>query len=44
VRFRLAKPAERDRLWKQMTRVWPLYDGYQHRADREIPVVILTPL
>jgi deazaflavin-dependent oxidoreductase (nitroreductase family) len=33
---------ERDRLWKLMTEVWPAYDEYQQKTDREIPVVIFT--
>ena len=28
-------------LWKQMTEIWPDYDNYQQRTDREIPIVIL---
>lgn len=32
---------ERDRLWKQMAAVWPDYDEYQKKTDREIPVVVL---
>lgn len=33
---------ERERLWKLMAEVWPAYDEYQARTDREIPVVVLT--
>jgi deazaflavin-dependent oxidoreductase (nitroreductase family) len=33
---------ERARLWKLMAEVWPAYDDYQARTDREIPVVVLT--
>jgi deazaflavin-dependent oxidoreductase (nitroreductase family) len=33
---------ERERLWKLMTEVWPAYDEYQQKTDREIPVVIFT--
>jgi deazaflavin-dependent oxidoreductase (nitroreductase family) len=33
---------ERERLWSLMTEVWPAYDEYQARTDREIPVVILS--
>ena len=36
-----AEGEERDRLWKQMTAVWPDYDEYQKKTDREIPVVVL---
>jgi deazaflavin-dependent oxidoreductase (nitroreductase family) len=36
-----ATPAERPELWKQMTEIWPDYDNYQRKTDREIPIVIL---
>jgi hypothetical protein len=26
-----------------MTEVWPAYDGYQMKTEREIPVVVLAP-
>jgi deazaflavin-dependent oxidoreductase (nitroreductase family) len=38
---RTAEGAERDRLWKIMTDVWPNYDSYQERTTRVIPVVVL---
>jgi proline iminopeptidase len=38
---RTAEGAERERLWKQMNRMWPHYDEYQKKTDREIPVVVL---
>jgi len=38
-----AQGAERDRLWKVMTDVWPNFDVYQTRTDRQIPVVVLKP-
>lgn len=40
-RARTATGAERDRLWRKMTEVWPSYDEYQTKTDREIPVVVL---
>ncbi len=36
-----AEGEERARLWSLMTDVWPDYDSYQERTDREIPVVVL---
>ena len=36
-----AEGEERERLWKQMAAVWPDYDEYQKKTDREIPVVVL---
>lgn len=38
---RSAEGAERERLWKLMTRVWPNYDQYAARTERRIPVVVL---
>jgi deazaflavin-dependent oxidoreductase (nitroreductase family) len=38
---RTAEGEERERLWKQMNRMWPHYDEYQTKTDREIPVVVL---
>jgi len=35
---------ERTRLWALMRKTWPAYDDYQTKTDREIPVVVLTPL
>ena len=38
---RTAEGEERDRLWKKANKVWPHYDEYQTRTEREIPVVVL---
>jgi len=40
-RARTAEGKERERLWKQMNRMWPHYAEYQQKTDREIPVVVL---
>jgi deazaflavin-dependent oxidoreductase (nitroreductase family) len=40
---RTASAADKPRLWKIMTDLWPNYDVYQSRTDRDIPVVVLTP-
>jgi deazaflavin-dependent oxidoreductase (nitroreductase family) len=40
---RTAIGEERERLWALMRQIWPAYDEYQTRTDREIPVVVLTP-
>ena len=40
-RHRDAQGEERQRLWRMMAEVWPDYDEYQRRTDREIPVVVL---
>jgi deazaflavin-dependent oxidoreductase (nitroreductase family) len=41
VRAGTAEGDERTRLWQRMAEVWPAYDDYQRRTDREIPVVVL---
>jgi deazaflavin-dependent oxidoreductase (nitroreductase family) len=40
-RARLATPEEKPDLWRTMTTIWPAYDAYQSKTDREIPVVVL---
>ena len=34
---------ERSRLWQMMAEVWPAYNEYAAKTDREIPVVVITP-
>jgi deazaflavin-dependent oxidoreductase (nitroreductase family) len=43
VRMTVAQGDERARLWGKMTEVWPDYDDYAKKTDREIPVVVLEP-
>ncbi|RDH77166.1 nitroreductase family deazaflavin-dependent oxidoreductase [Mycolicibacterium moriokaense] len=38
-----AGPADRPRLWDIMIAIWPNYDVYQSRTERQIPVVRLSP-
>jgi deazaflavin-dependent oxidoreductase (nitroreductase family) len=38
-----ASPADKPRLWQIVRDVWPNYDAYQARTDRDIPVVVLRP-
>jgi proline iminopeptidase len=40
-RARTAGGEERERLWRKANEVWPHYDEYQRKTDREIPVVVL---
>jgi deazaflavin-dependent oxidoreductase (nitroreductase family) len=40
-RARTAEGEERDRLWRLANEVWPHYEEYQTRTEREIPVVVL---
>jgi deazaflavin-dependent oxidoreductase (nitroreductase family) len=42
-RARTATPEEKPEVWRKMTAVWPDYDAYQQRTEREIPVVVLDP-
>jgi deazaflavin-dependent oxidoreductase (nitroreductase family) len=43
VHAREATPQERERLWPKAVATYSGYSGYQQRADREIPLVILEP-
>jgi hypothetical protein len=38
---RSATAEEKPERWRTMTAVWPDYDEYQRKTDREIPVVVL---
>ncbi|HEY1574455.1 MAG TPA: nitroreductase family deazaflavin-dependent oxidoreductase [Pseudonocardiaceae bacterium] len=40
-RARTTEGAERARLWPLMAEVWPDYDKYRERTDREIPVIAI---
>lgn len=42
-RARTAAGVEHERLFKMMAGVFPPYNAYQARTDREIPVVVLEP-
>ena len=41
VRARTRKARSATRLWRLMNTIWPHYDEYQAKTDREIPVVVL---
>jgi F420H(2)-dependent quinone reductase len=43
VRARVATPEERERLWSLAVAVWPGYEDYRVRTEREIPLVVLEP-
>jgi deazaflavin-dependent oxidoreductase (nitroreductase family) len=38
---RVATADEKPAMWRHMTEIWPAYDEYQAKTDREIPVVVL---
>jgi deazaflavin-dependent oxidoreductase (nitroreductase family) len=40
-RARTATAEEKPELWTTMASIWPDYDNYQTKTDRQIPVVIL---
>jgi proline iminopeptidase len=44
VRMRVAEGEERERLWRMMNELWPHYDEYAEKTEREIPVVVLERL
>jgi deazaflavin-dependent oxidoreductase (nitroreductase family) len=39
-----ASPEERARLWPLAVQMYAGYDDYRAKTDREIPVVVLTPV
>jgi deazaflavin-dependent oxidoreductase (nitroreductase family) len=43
VRARVATAQEKPAMWAHMAEVWPDYDEYQKKTDRDIPVVVLEP-
>jgi F420H(2)-dependent quinone reductase len=43
VNARQADAAEKSHLWPRLVELYPDYDEYQRRTDRDIPVVILEP-
>jgi len=38
---RTATPEEHKALWPRMAEIWPNYNDYQKKTDRQIPLVIL---
>jgi deazaflavin-dependent oxidoreductase (nitroreductase family) len=44
VTAKTASADEKPRLWSIVSDAWPNYNVYQTRTDREIPVVVLTPV
>lgn len=43
LRARTATPEEKARLWPKLVALYPPYQSYQDRTERDIPVVILSP-
>ena len=44
VRAEEVKGEEKRRLWTRLVEMYPLYESYQRRTDREIPVILLRPV
>lgn len=40
---RVADPEERRAIWERQKRAYPRFAEYEHKTDREIPVVVLEP-
>jgi deazaflavin-dependent oxidoreductase (nitroreductase family) len=40
---RVADPAEKALLWPKLVEMYPGYDDYQARTERNIPVIVCTP-
>ena len=43
VRARRATPQERERLWPRLLEIWPAWEDYTRRTEREFPILVLTP-
>lgn len=41
---RVAEGDERTKLWAQMAEIYPPYNEYQEKTERQIPVVVLDPV
>ena len=41
---RTSTGTERARLWEKMATIYPPYNDYQKKTEREIPVVVLEPV
>ena len=44
MRAETATPEKKQKLWPRACPLYPPYEGYQKKTDREMPVVILRPL
>ncbi len=44
VRAEEARGGEKRRLWAKLVEMYPPYEDYQRRTQREIPVVVLHPV
>lgn len=44
VQASLADPEERARYWQELVAMYPYFTEYQGRTQREIPIIVLTPV
>jgi deazaflavin-dependent oxidoreductase (nitroreductase family) len=44
VRAEEAVSEEKSRLWQKMVEMYPAYDAYQEKTEREIPLLVLRPV
>ena len=44
VEAEVADPEDKARLWQKMVEMYPAYDDYQKKTEREIPLLILRPV
>ena len=44
VEAEVADPEDKARLWQKMVEMYPAYDAYQEKTEREIPLLILRPV
>jgi deazaflavin-dependent oxidoreductase (nitroreductase family) len=44
VRAEEVSGAEKTRLWQKMVEMYPTYDDYQTKTEREIPLLVLRPV
>jgi F420H(2)-dependent quinone reductase len=44
VRAEEVKGEQKRRLWRRLVEMYPLYESYRRRTDREIPVISLRPV
>ena len=44
VEAEVADPEDKTRLWQKMVEMYPAYDTYQEKTEREIPLLVLRPV
>jgi F420H(2)-dependent quinone reductase len=44
VEAEVADPEDKARLWQKMVEMYPTYDDYQRKTEREIPLLVLRPV